>query len=80
VTEPSPLDPVELDEHEAIRWQGLLDEVELRVAASDASRCGGCRHYLIPDEPLAYCWHPALRIVVDAGWGCRHHALAPETA
>jgi hypothetical protein len=78
VTEQAPLDPVELDEHEAIRWQRLLDAAGLAVADDDGLRCDGCRHYLTPGDPLAYCWHPGLRIVVDAAWRCRHHAPAPE--
>ena len=34
-------------------------------------KCGNCLYYLNPDDKLAYCWHPKLRILVGAEWWCQ---------
>jgi hypothetical protein len=82
VSELGPHDPTAQDEDEAIRLLQLVGTVGLTSlqATDDGPRadCGSCRHYLNPGDPLAYCWHPNLRMLVDAGWSCRHHDRAPE--
>jgi hypothetical protein len=83
----APFDPTARDEDEAIRLQQLVEAVVLTSTATGTDgagpadgrpACRSCRHYLNPDDPLAYCWHPDLRILVDAAWSCRHHDRTPE--
>jgi hypothetical protein len=75
VTQPLSHQPTDEDEDLALELQGRQDELSLR-RAGDEPACAGCAHYLLPDAALAYCWHPDVRMLVDAGWRCRHHTPA----
>ncbi|MTV25750.1 hypothetical protein FTX61_10050 [Nitriliruptoraceae bacterium ZYF776] len=82
MTDRPPLDPVPEDEDRVLALQELLDATELwgeprRDGPDRGARCDGCAHYLNPPLPLAYCWHPEVRLLVGASWSCRHHTPDP---
>lgn len=74
--EPSPtVEPSEHDVDLAVTEQQRLGETGLRRSVADDTSCGSCRHYLDADAPIAYCWHPTQRTLVDAAWVCDQHAV-----
>jgi hypothetical protein len=67
----APTDPAEPDVDLAVAAQQRLGETLLARSEPDGPACGRCRFFLNPGHPLAYCWHPAQRSLVDAAWVCR---------
>jgi hypothetical protein len=52
--------------------QRRLRLTALRGTPVEGDSCGACYYYLEPDEPLAFCWHEKLQILVGADWWCQH--------
>jgi hypothetical protein len=61
-----------VDEEALKATQRLIRLTALRGTPVDDDRCATCRYYLEPDEPLAFCWHAKLQILVGADWWCQH--------
>jgi|GEM_PF-591732 len=64
-------EPEEIDEKIQLGLHYLAHNAGLKGRPSGNERCSNCRYYLEPDEPLSYCWHMKLRILVDDDWWCR---------
>ncbi len=63
--------PKEIDEKLHLQLRHLAEDAVLRGAPNGDERCDNCLYYIEPDEKLAYCWHPKLRILVGAAWWCQ---------
>lgn len=71
------LEPTTEDEHRVLDLQRLLDATGLWGEPRDGRRCDACAHYLNPHLPLAYCWHPDVRLLVGAAWSCDRFTRDP---
>ncbi|MBW3665169.1 MAG: hypothetical protein KY469_18910 [Actinobacteria bacterium] len=71
-------EPTEEDERRALELYRLVEDNVLRATSPGDERCGNCQYYLNPGEKLSYCWHPKLRILVDADWWCQWWEQIPE--
>ena len=56
----------------------LAEDAILRGKPNGEEACGNCLFYLNPDDDLAYCWHPKLRILVGGTWWCQWWEKIPE--
>lgn len=50
----------------------------LRGTPLEGDSCGSCHYYLEPGQPLAFCWHSKLQILVGTNWWCQHWAMTEE--
>jgi hypothetical protein len=64
-------EPKEIDEKLSLQLRHLAEDAVLRGQPSGEERCGNCLYYIEPDEKIAYCWHPKLRILVGTDWWCQ---------
>jgi len=67
----------EIDENRFREAQRVTQLAALRGTPMDGDRCGGCYYYLDPAQPMAFCWHEKLQILVGADWWC-HFWEMPE--
>ncbi len=63
--------PKPIDESRSLELRHLVEDAILRARPNGEERCGDCLYYLDPDQELAYCWHPRLRILVGREWWCQ---------
>ena len=70
-------DADEVDEVRFAEAQRIVKLTALRGTPVDDDRCGGCLYYTEPDEPLAFCRHEKLQILVGESWWC-HFWEMPE--
>ena len=63
--------PKEIDEKLMKELKHLAEDAVLRGQPSGEERCDNCMYYAEPDQKLAYCWHPKLRILVGGPWWCQ---------
>ena len=61
----------DLDEKLALQLKHLAEDAVLKGQPYGDERCDNCLYYLNPDDKLAYCWHPKLRILVGDQWWCQ---------
>ena len=52
-------------------FKHLAEDAVLKGQPYGDEKCDNCLFYLNPDDKLAYCWHPKLRILVGAEWWCQ---------
>ena len=64
-------EPKEIDEKLSIQLRHQAQDAVLRGEPYGAEECGNCLYYMNPDEKIAYCWHPKLRILVGTKWWCQ---------
>jgi hypothetical protein len=64
-------EPKEIDEKLSLQLRHLAEDAVLRGVANGQERCDNCLYYIEPEQKLAYCWHPKLRILVGAEWWCQ---------
>lgn len=67
---PTP-EPKEIDEKKALELRHMIEDNVLKGVPYGDEKCDNCLYYLAPDEKLAYCWHPKLRILVGGDWWCQ---------
>jgi hypothetical protein len=60
----------EVDEVRFAQVQHLLKVSALRGEPLDDDSCANCLYFLEPDDPLSFCWHEKLQVLVGAGWWC----------
>jgi hypothetical protein len=63
--------PKEIDEKLHLQLRHLAEDAVLRGVPNGKERCDNCLYYIEPEQKLAYCWHPKLRILVGAAWWCQ---------
>ena len=56
--------------------QRLIRLTALRGSPMEGDSCGNCHYYLEPGEPMAFCWHEKLHVLVGDDWWCQHWELA----
>jgi hypothetical protein len=78
VEDASPPAPKDVDEKLALELRHLVEDAILRGKPSGNEHCGNCLYYLNPDDELAYCWHPKLRILVGTTWWCHWWEAIPQ--
>jgi hypothetical protein len=66
-----PPEPKPIDEKNWLELKDKLERATLKGKPMGAEKCDNCLYYLNPDEKLAYCWHPKLRILVGGAWWCQ---------
>ena len=49
----------------------MIEDNVLKGVPYGEERCDNCLYYLDPDDKIAYCWHPKLRILVGGSWWCQ---------
>jgi hypothetical protein len=64
-------EPKPIDEKLAMELKHLAEDAILRGRPNGEERCRNCLYYLNPDEDIAYCWHPKIRILVGENWWCQ---------
>ena len=64
-------EPKEIDEKNALLLKHMVQDNVLKGEPYGDERCDNCLYYLNPDDKLAYCWHPKLRILVGGAWWCQ---------
>jgi hypothetical protein len=64
-------EPKEIDEKLALQFKHLSEDAVLKGKPYGDEQCSNCLFYLNPDEKIAYCWHPKLRILVGDVWWCQ---------
>lgn len=64
-------EPKPEDEKKWLELHHLAERAVLKGEPYGAERCGNCLYMLQADEPISYCWHPQLRILVGAQWWCQ---------
>lgn len=52
--------------------QRVVKVAALRGTPMDDDRCANCFYYLDPTEPLAFCWHEKLQMLVGSEWWCHY--------
>ena len=60
-------EPTAKDEELALAFIEVKDATNLRGKPEGEQQCDNCHFYANTDEDISYCWHPTLRILVDAG-------------
>lgn len=63
-------EPTERDEELALEFIRIKDDTSLRGTPERGRRCDHCHFYADTDEPIAYCWHDDLEIMVGGSWWC----------
>lgn len=63
-------EPTEGDEKLALALTRIKDATHLRGTSEGGRRCDTCHFYAAPDQPIAYCWHDELEIMVAGSWCC----------
>ncbi len=71
-------EPKEIDEKNALELKHLGEDAVLKGVPYGEEKCDSCLFYLNPDEKLAYCWHPKLRILVGSEWWCQWWEAIPN--
>lgn len=64
-------EPKEIDEKLALQLRHMIEDNVLKGVPYGDEKCANCLYYLDPDDKLAYCWHPKLRILVGSEWWCQ---------
>lgn len=64
-------EPKAIDEKLSVELRHLADDAVLRAKPNAGERCDNCLYYIEPEKPIAYCWHPKLRILVGGEWWCQ---------
>ena len=67
-----------VDEAKFQQAQRVLRLAALRGTPLDDDSCASCLYYLEPGEPLAYCWHEKLQIIVSNNWWCHYWEMTEE--
>lgn len=65
-------DEPQVDEAAFAEAQRVVRLTALRGTPVEGDSCDNCRYYLAPGEPLAFCWHEKLQILVGREWWCQH--------
>ena len=73
-------EPKEIDEKRSIELRHLAQDATLRATPYGEERCGNCLYFMNPDDKIAYCWHPKLRILVGDPWWCQWWEAIPSDA
>jgi len=71
-------EPKEIDEKLSLQLRFLAESAVLKGHPNVNEKCENCRYYLENTAELSYCWHPKLRILVGADWGCQRWEAIPE--
>ena len=69
-------DEPEVDEAAFNAAQRVTRLIALRGTPLEGDSCGSCHYYLEPGEPMAFCWHKKVNLLVSDGWWCQHWELA----
>ena len=64
-------EPTELDETRQRELRILGEDAVLKGHPHGDERCKNCLYYLDVDDPISYCWHPKLRVLVGQDWYCQ---------
>jgi hypothetical protein len=72
-------EPKPIDEQNWLQLKDLLERATLKGKPNGEERCDNCFYYLNPDDPISYCWHQQLRILVGGEWWCQWWEAIPES-
>jgi hypothetical protein len=67
-----------VDEEAFNAVQRRLRLTALRGTPVEDDSCGTCYYYLEPGQPLAFCWHEKLQILVGDAWWCQHWQMTED--
>src|SRR3954447_25782423 len=73
-------EPKESDENVSNEPRHPSDNAAMRGHPSGDEQCENCLYYLENTADISYCWHPKVRILVGATWGCQWWEAIPDGA
>jgi hypothetical protein len=72
VTDAPNIEEPNVDEEAFAAAQRVIRLTALRGEPVDDASCADCWYYLSPGDPLAFCWHEKLQMLVGHDWWCQH--------
>jgi hypothetical protein len=68
----------EVDEAQFQQMQRVRQRSALTAHPVEGDSCSQCYYYLEPGDPISFCWHEKVSILVGSEWWCQFWEMAED--